>query len=113
MLSLGLSFLLLLASLGVPTSGGVSLQPGPSHSVQLTWVEMKYAIPSANASRYNVYRADAACPAVPSVKINAAEVTATSYYDPPLASGSYCYAVTAVNSFGESALSATAGVTIP
>ena len=95
-----LSLLLLLMS--IPQGYGGS----EWNNALLRWTASSWAI------SYNVYRASAACPATPTVQV-ASLLLVPQYVDHNLATGSYCYAVTAVSSYGESDPSTAVGVTIP
>lgn len=73
------------------------------HGINLTWTG------SSGATSYNAYRAQAQCNTSPTLAQLVTGVSGTSYLDTAvLGSQHYCYAVTAVNSSGESAMSGTA-----
>jgi hypothetical protein len=75
-----------------PAPAGLTVTGTTANSVALSWG------PSAGATSYNVYRGGS--------KINSSAVASTSYTDSGLpASTSFTYAVTAVNSAGESGAS--------
>jgi hypothetical protein len=97
-----LSLILLLAMSFMPADGG----GGRWNGALLRWTA------SSGADTYTVYRASAACPATPNVQV-ASLLLVPQYVDHNLATGSYCYAVTAVNSYGESDPSTVVGITIP
>jgi hypothetical protein len=85
---------------------------GAKHSVSLTWK------PSPDATKkpqliYNVYRADSLCSPSASFKRIASGVTTTSYNDPSVPPGSYCYQVKSVVNGREGAPSNQASAVVP
>ena len=63
------------------------------HNVQLTWLASPDA--AANPSlTYNIYRSPTCTGAF--VKLNSAPIAATSYIDPAVLEGSFCYQVTSL-----------------
>jgi hypothetical protein len=85
---------------------------GTKHSVSLSWK------PSPDAAkqpqlRYNVYRADSPCSPSASFKRIALGLTTTSYNDPDVAPGSYCYQVKSVVNGREGLPSNQASAVVP
>src|SRR4051812_7937256 len=84
-------------------------QPQP-HSVTLSWMDTINPV----GTTYNVYRAYGKCPATTPVYTRIAVVDGKSYVDLNVSVGSsYCYAVTASNSSGESSYTPWVDATIP
>ena len=99
--------ILLSSALCVLTAAPVRAQ---THSVALTWTASASA--AANPSlTYNVYRSPGCSGTF--TRLNSSSVTATSFTDASLASGTYCYQVTAVLNGTESAPSSQAAAVVP
>ena len=84
------------------------------HQSTLFWTAPTMCVDGSSCvpTGYNVYRASVACPAtgIPTgATLIASAITTTTYTDTPLAPGTYCWYVTALNSAGESGPSNTAG----
>ena len=102
-------FALCLSVLGVAAQAQASTCPtNMPHCAQLSWTA---PTTGGTPTSYNVYQsmANGGCSSLPTqaatcVKKGSATAPTTSFTDGPLtASTSYCYVVTAVNTFGESA----------
>jgi fibronectin type 3 domain-containing protein/peptidoglycan/xylan/chitin deacetylase (PgdA/CDA1 family) len=93
--------------LTTPTPVGLTASANGTSTINLNWTA------STNATGYNVYRAATSDGTY--VKVNNATISAASYSDTGLSGGTtYYYKVTAVNSYGESAKSASASaITAP
>jgi len=88
----------------------VKAQTVAQHHIDLTWTDSN----SVGVTSQNIYRAVGNCATVPSssfVVVGSVSGTATSFSDttvtqtPPAGGTSYCYAITAVNTGGESVFS--------
>ncbi len=82
------------------------------HSVFLSWKASPDAAKQPKLT-YNVYRADSPCSPSASFKQIASGVTATSYNDPSVPPGSYCYQVKSVVSGREGPPSNQASAVVP
>jgi hypothetical protein len=87
-----------------------------SHSATLTWTDTL----NPAGTNYNVYRIAGSCPATEPATtsgftlLNATPLTAKTYADTTVvASATYCYVITAVNSTTQSAPSGDAQAVIP
>jgi len=88
-----------------------ALAQAAGHQAQLNWTTPSDA---TSSSAYNVYRANAVCPASGTgtltwTKITATPVAALTYTDTTITVGSWCYYVTQVQGTHESPPSNTAG----
>jgi hypothetical protein len=88
---------------GVQTPTGLTATPGNSQ-VALSWTA------SSDATSYNVYRSTSS--GGPYTKLNSSPITTTTYTDAGVTSGTtYYYEVSAVNDYGESAMSGPVSAT--
>jgi len=84
-----------------------------SHFAKLSWSNN-----DSSTNSYNIYRGDGTCAASPTMakiaNTGANTISVMTYTDSTVIAGNtYCYAVTAVNSAGESPMSALAQAIIP
>lgn len=100
-----LSAIVILLLLAVP------VRAQAAHTVKLTITDTV----NPTGTRYNIYRANAACSTSPTLTLlTATPISTLTYTDASVTAGSYCYAATAVGPLGdESAKSPTAIASIP
>lgn len=90
-------------------AGAVVAQTPTQHKVTLAWADTV----NPAGTTYNVYRAPGACSGTPTYAKIAGDVAAKTYEDIGVATGNYCYAVTAQASGMESDKSVPALAAVP